>query len=251
MGRRSSAAMTEVTLATFNIHWGRGPVRGGLVPFDVPAACANLDAEVIVLQESWAPDDAPSHHDATAAMLGWPAAASASLGRSTLHPLPEVIGPPGAVGVGEGGWGVAVISRFPILRQRQIDLPPLRLDKVHRALLLVDLDVDGSPLTVIGTHFSHLEFGSVRHAGPLRRSLPAPDQAAVLLGDMNMWGWCLSAIAPAGWTRIGSGKTWPAHRPISRIDHVLCSDAVREVWSDVSADLGSDHRAVRARIRIP
>lgn len=242
--------MTEVTLATFNVHWGRGSVRGGLVPFDVPTACANLDAEVIVLQESWAPDDAPSQHDAAAALLGWSVVA-ASLGRSTLHPQPAVIGPPGSVGVGEGEWGVAVLSRFPILRYRQIDLPPLRLDKVRRVLLLVDLDVDGSPLTVIGTHFSHLEFGSVAHAGPLRRSLPASDQAAVLLGDMNMWGWCLSAIAPPGWTRIGSGNTWPAHRPISRIDHMLCSEAVTEVWSDVSADLGSDHRAVRARIRIP
>ena len=89
------------------------------------------------------------------------------------------------------------------------------------------------------------------HTGPLRRGLPPADRPAVLLGDMNMWGWCLSAMLPAGWTRVGSGKTWPAHRPHSRIDHVAVAGGVRPIWDDVSGDLGSDHRAVRARMALP
>jgi endonuclease/exonuclease/phosphatase family metal-dependent hydrolase len=68
---------------------------------------------------------------------------------------------------------------------------------------------------------------------------------------MNMWGWCLSAMLPRGWSRIGRGKTWPAHRPNSRIDHIAVAGGVQEVWSQVAPDLGSDHRAVRARLRVP
>jgi vancomycin resistance protein VanJ len=58
-------------------------------------------------------------------------------------------------------------------------------------------------------------------------------------------------MLPAGWARIGHGKTWPAHHPHSRIDHIVLAGGVEEVWTDVLPDLGSDHRAVRARIRVP
>ena len=236
-------------MATFNVHWGRG--RGqAYVPFDVAAACATLEADVIVLQESWAPDDAPSQHGATAAALGMDLVAE-SLGRSVLDPAPKVVGPASDRSTGRGEWCVAVLARAAITARPTARLPPLRLDRVDRVLLAVDLDVDGSPLTVIGTHFSHLEFGSAFHTGPLRRGLPPTDRPAVFLGDMNMWGWCISAMVPRGWTRVGQGKTWPAHRPHSRIDHVLLAGGATEVWSDVSPNLGSDHRAVRARIRIP
>jgi len=239
--------MPELTVATFNVHWGRGRA---FVPFDVPTACASLEADVIVLQESWAPDNAPSQHAATAAALGMDLVAE-SLGRSVLRPAPKVVGAPGDRSVGIGEWCVAILSRPAMTARPTVHLPPLRLDKVDRALLSVDLDVGGSPLIVIGTHFSHLEFGSPFHTGPLRRGLPPTDRPAVFLGDMNMWGWCLSAMAPRGWTRVGRGKTWPGHHPHSRIDHVLLAGGVTEVWSDVSPDLGSDHRAVRARITIP
>jgi endonuclease/exonuclease/phosphatase family metal-dependent hydrolase len=240
----------ELTLATFNVHWGRDSVRRGLTPFDVPGACAPLEADVLVLQESWAPDDEPSQHEATADALGMEVVAQ-SLGRSSLDPLPRVIGPPGARELGEGEWCVAVLSRLPITAHRIVHLPQLRLDKVNRVLVQVELDVEGSPLTVVGTHFSHLEFGAPLHTRPLRRGLPPVDRPAVFLGDMNMWGWCISAMVPAGWTRIGAGKTWPAHRPHSRIDHVLVAGGATEVWNDVAPEAGSDHRAVRARIRIP
>ena len=242
--------MPELTIATFNVHWGLGRARDGLPPFDVPAACATLDADVIVLQESWAPDGAPSNHHATAAALGMSVVAE-SLGRSTLSPLPRVIGPPGATELGEGEWCVAVLTRFPVLRERIVRLPRLRLDNVDRVLVHVDLDVEGSPLAVVGTHFSHLEFLSPLHARPLRRGLPPADRPAVLLGDMNMWGWCLSAMLPAGWRRVGRGKTWPAHRPAHRIDHFAVAGGVTARWDEVAADQGSDHRAIRARIAVP
>lgn len=242
--------MPELTVASFNVHWGRSSVTQGLKPFDVPAACATLEADVLVVQESWAPDDGSSDHDAIAAALGMGVVA-VSLARSSLDPHPHVLGPPGDRSRGEGEWCLAVLTRLPITGHRSVPMPRLRLDKVDRVLLHVDVDVEGSPLTVVGTHFTHLEYGAPLHTRALRRGLPAADRPAVLIGDMNMWGWCLSAMLPAGWTRIGTGKTWPGHRPHSRIDHVALAGSVREVRSEVAPDLGSDHRAIRTRVLVP
>ena len=48
-----------LTLATFNVHMG---VDGWGRPFDVVGECAPLDADVLVMQESWEPDDGEPEH---------------------------------------------------------------------------------------------------------------------------------------------------------------------------------------------
>jgi hypothetical protein len=60
---------TSVTLATFNVHMG---VDGWGRPFDVVSRCAALGADVLVMQESWAPDDGdPSTARRVADALGY------------------------------------------------------------------------------------------------------------------------------------------------------------------------------------
>src|SRR3546814_3539543 len=61
----------ELTVASFNIHWGRGRRSQGFPPFDVVEACKQLDADVIALQESWAPNRGVAQHDAVAEALGY------------------------------------------------------------------------------------------------------------------------------------------------------------------------------------
>jgi endonuclease/exonuclease/phosphatase family metal-dependent hydrolase len=46
------------------------------------------------------------------------------------------------------------------------------------------------------------------------------------------------------------GRTWPASRPHSQIDHILVRRSVRAVESEVLPPQGSDHRGVRAVLRI-
>ena len=84
-------------------------------------------------------------------------------------------------------------------------LPPLQRDWVRRAAIVVDLTAEGVPLSVVGTHMSHLQYGSHRHYGTLNRVLRTearPD--AVLLGDMNLWGPPVRAFLP-GWHRAVKG----------------------------------------------
>jgi endonuclease/exonuclease/phosphatase family metal-dependent hydrolase len=240
----------ELTIATFNVHWGLGSHRDRYPPFDVVAACTSFEADVIVLQESWAPDGEVSQHDVVADALGMQCIA-VSMGRSSLKPKPRVVGRAGAPGdPGEGEWCLALLSRKPIRSTRTIELPQLFLDPSTRVLLHAEIDVDGTNLTVVATHFSHFEYGSPLQVGALRRGLPPTDRPGVLVGDMNMWGWTIDAMTPRGWRRAVRGKTWVAARPRHQIDHVLVTPGVEVVRGEVLADRGSDHLPIRVKLRV-
>ena len=242
--------MPELTIASFNVHWGLGTRRDGFRAFDVTAACASLEADVLVLQESWAPDGDVAQHDQVAEALGM-RCVSVPMARSVIGPRPELVARAGAEArTGDGDWCLALLSRKPIRTTRTIALPQLFFDPSSRVLLHAEIDVDGTNLTVVTTHFSHLEFGAVFQTRALRQGLPPVDRPAVLVGDMNMWGWTISAMAPPGWQRAVRGKTWPSKHPGHQIDHLLVTPSVEVVRGEVLPDLGSDHRPIRARLRV-
>ncbi len=243
--------MPELTVVSFNVHWGRGSRRDGWPAYDLVEVCRSFDADVIALQETWAPDDGVAQHDEVAAALGF-RVVSVPLARAVLEPRPSLVSRADPERTaGDGDWCLALLSRPPIRTTRVIDLPQLRLDPWSRVLIQAELDIDGSNLTVVTTHFSHLEFGSPLQTRALRRSLPTTDRPGVFTGDMNMWGWTISAMTSSGWRRALRGKTWPAHRPQHQIDHLLVTPGVQVVRGDVLPDQGSDHRPIRARLRVP
>jgi endonuclease/exonuclease/phosphatase family metal-dependent hydrolase len=238
----------ELTIASFNTHWGRGPRGLDYQAFEVVEACRRLDADVLVLQESWAPDDGPSDHARVAAALGMCVAAETSLARAVIDPKPKVTGR-AASRSGDGSWVLALLTGSEVRSAEVIPLPHLWPDPVDRAVLAVEVAVDGSPLHLRATHLPHLEMGVHLSTMALRRTLPDPSVAAALIGDMNMWGWSIDAMVPRGWRRVVKGKTFPAHRPHSQIDHLLVTRSVEAVDSAVGPDLGSDHLPIRARLR--
>ena len=69
--------------------------------------------------------------------------------------------------------GIAVLVRpeLPIEATRLVHMSVLRADRSQRAALVVDLTVEGRPISVVGTHMSHLHFGSHRNWAELRRQL--------------------------------------------------------------------------------
>ncbi len=242
--------MPELTVVSFNVHWGRGDRRSGFEPFDLVEACGDLEADVLVLQETWAPDGLPAQHDEVAAALGMDVIAVPQA-RSDLEPTLRLVSradPERAKG--RGDWCLALLSRKPIRTSRVVALPQLPLDPSTRVLLEAEIDVDGTNLTVVGTHFSHLEYGSPLQTRALRRGLPPAHRAAAFVGDMNMWGWTIAAMTPPDWRRAVLGKTWPARRPHHQIDHILVTPSVEVVEGEVLAEAGSDHRPIRARLRV-
>ena len=266
----------HLAVATFNVHCG---VDGWGRPFDVVGACRDLDADVLVLQETWTPEDGIGTADQVAGALGYQVHGTAlTTGRlAGPHPgaddrwMPTMGARParnalyldgertmsGAVLASTrfrearpGAWGVAVLTRVRAQPVEVVELGRMGRDWSARAAVVVRLPEAGE-LTVVGTHMTHLTKGSPVHFRRLARAL-APLTAgrpAVLAGDMNLWGPPLSVLLP-GWHRAVRGRTWPAWRPHSQVDHILVQGAVRVLAGEIRPDAGSDHRPVVATFRI-
>jgi len=113
------------------------------------------------------------------------------------------------------------------------------------------IEIDGIEIDLVGVHVSSRlwQLAPVRHLRALRPRLPARDRTAIIAGDCNLWGPPVEALLPE-WRRAVRGRTYPAHRPHSQIDHVLVRDDVSVRWGEVLAETPSDHRPVRARLRV-
>jgi len=274
-----------LTVANFNMHAG---VDGWGRPFDLIAPCRELNADVIVVEESFtsATPGAPDHigqAEQIGAALGYQVVSCALAEGRRARPDPNATDkwmPPQGLRSGKnalffdserpyspeisasqrftnaelGSWGIAILTRINpnivVDDSSILHLPRLARDRVRRAAIVMDLTVDGHPISVVGTHMSHLQFGSHRHYAALKKRLRQRSEArpnAILLGDMNLWGPPVRIFLPQ-WHRAVKGKTWPSGNPHSQIDHILIRGAFGVVDSEVLPDAGSDHRPVRATL---
>jgi endonuclease/exonuclease/phosphatase family metal-dependent hydrolase len=153
---------------------------------------------------------------------------------------------------GEGHWELAVCSRYPVLRRRELPIGRIPRDQAgSRSALVCTLDIDGTELDLVAVHVSSRVWtlAPARHLRALRPQLPPTDRTAIIAGDCNLWGPPVEMLLP-GWRRAIRGRTFPAHRPHSQIDHVLVRDDVSVQWGEVLAETPSDHRPVRARLQL-
>jgi endonuclease/exonuclease/phosphatase family metal-dependent hydrolase len=153
---------------------------------------------------------------------------------------------------GEGTIGTAILTRVPARRAPDVLVGPTVGDPApRRAVVHVEVGgADASPLQVLGVHLtSRLPHGPPLQLRRLARALPARGTATVVAGDCNFWGPPVETLLGDGWRRAVTGRTWPARRPHSQIDHVLVRPGeVRVLDAEVGADVGSDHRPVRVRV---
>ena len=241
--------MSELTLGSFNLHMGRGP-GGHAAPFyDVVTAAKEVDTDVLVLQEAWVPDGEPGQLGEIADALDYEVASAYAIARAECHDQVRLIAREGPAGTGD--WMIAVLSRLPVLDADVATVgPQLPRDPARRALVRATVDVDGTPVRVCGTHLPLLKDPVWRLAPALRAALPAADTPGVLAGDMNMWSWAIDRLAPPGWRRAVRGRTYPSPRPHSQTDHILVTPPVTVVSAEVVPQVMSDHRPVRARLRV-
>lgn len=239
--------MPELSLATFNTHYGVRPARRPpAVPYDMTAALAALDADVIVLQEVYRPDRRSGPVDEAARALGLTVSFEPT-GPATTDARWPHLDPDGA-----GEVGIAVLSRLPLRRVGALVLGPTFLDPApDRTALDIAVEVEGAPLRVIAVHLtSRLPHGPPIQLRRLSRLLPPAGTPAVVAGDHNFWGPGVVALM-RGWHRTARGRTWPTRRPHSQIDHVLLRPADVELLdARVLPDLGSDHLPVRVELRL-
>jgi len=253
-------------VASYNVHMG---VDGWGRHFDLLAECEALDADILVLQEAWTPEDgSPGTAALVAGHLGYQVVAEAALATGRLYEPAATdsarwgpsVGPVRAAlrldeerwkvtgrsrgrRAQRGRWGVALLARVVCRDPEVLDLGTLRRDPAQRAVVRCTTDLGGRGLVVHGTHMSHITHLSPAQYRRLARLLPPTDTPALLAGDMNMWGPPASSFF-SGWRRAVIGRTWPTHRPHSQLDHILVTPPVAVVDARVAPASGSDHRPV-------
>jgi endonuclease/exonuclease/phosphatase family metal-dependent hydrolase len=240
--------MRSVTVGSYNIHWGRRSREPGRwEPYDVVEACRRLDVDVLALQEVWRPDGQPSVAEEVADDLGYEAH-QVWTARSIVKPRCQLVGRPGEP-VGDGDWGQALLTRVPRGPVTDARLSGFLFDLTDRAVVRTEIELEGTKVAVCASHFPHVEHLSPLLRWRLRSVLPRADTPAVLMGDFNMWRWLARFIVP-GWYDTVQGATWPAHRSVFQIDHLLATAPVVATEAEVVRTGESDHLPIRARLSL-
>lgn len=239
------------TLASFNAHGGVRPrTHGSCVPYDVAAAIEDLDADVVVVQETWWPDAEPSAVLEAGERMG-AEVFELRFGRGVVDPWPHVR----RDATGNGDVGLSVLSKLPARVVGRMPVGRVLNDHTpERGGLHLEVDVPGGPIDLVGIHLtSRLPYGPPIQLRRLRAQLPPPRRPAIVTGDCNFWGPGVVTFLP-GWQRAVRGRTWPARLPHSQIDHILLRDGASSRFEVIDAEVlpecGSDHRPVRATLAV-
>lgn len=243
LARGERGPLPELTVATFNTHWG---IDMKARPFDVVGTCLGLEADVLVLQEVWRPHGGTGYVDQIAQATGAEIHEVSFMSDTNQAKPRDLVLPEGP----EGTVGLAVVTRLEVRGALAVPLPHARgdvIDKRHG--LLVTVIVDGVAITVAGVHASHRPWGSIPQLRCLDRALKDVGTPSMIVGDCNMWGPMITWALP-GRSRAVRGRTWPAWRPHSQIDHVWIDNQLQAIDSKIGPAAGSDHLPVRVRLRI-
>jgi len=157
-----------------------------------------------------------------------------------------------------GQYGVAVLSRFPVLA---IDHRRFanRRERERRGFIRIEVEVEGRRLNFVTTHLDYqFPDGRVFETEQLLKALEDVRGPLIVAGDFNeeprvgAYEMMLKAGFADGWAQeTAAGLTYPADKPTKRIDYVFyrnLGDNVR-TSATVPDTLASDHRPVIVSFR--
>ena len=224
-------------VATFNLLGGRSLNDGGVRAADLEAAAAELDADVVGLQEVDRAQDRSGGVDQTSLV-------AAALGAGWSRFVPALDGTPGGAWTASTrddwssssgpAYGVGLVSRLPVLswRVRRFGPAPLGMPLLvpgsrglthvpdePRVALAAVVEGPAGPMTVLTAHLSFVPGWNVRQLRAVARwacSMPAP---RLLVGDFNLPGAVPRLVT--GWTQLARIPTYPSWRPRVQLDHLL------------------------------
>ncbi|CAG7606904.1 hypothetical protein PAESOLCIP111_00904 [Paenibacillus solanacearum] len=170
--------------------------------------------------------------------------------------------PPQNEGEPHRKFGVALMSKFPIVRasnRPMTRLSTLSEDRNRGPVTMAGvaetlLDVEGTEVAVYVVHLDYRPDPSVRiiQIGELLEMIAQVEGPKLLLGDFNAKPDApelvpLFETMKDSWQDVhgdGEGLTFPADHPDRKIDYILRSSHLRALSSFVTETNGSDHRPI-------
>jgi endonuclease/exonuclease/phosphatase family metal-dependent hydrolase len=229
--------MTDFTLASWNIRAGLGhDLRRR--PLRTIEVITGMTADIFVLQEA----DFRMH----------PRRAALPTLHGRIGPYEVIDLTPKAVGL---GWhGIAMLKRPEVIVDaiRRIDLPALE----PRGAVILDIHIKDQALRVVGIHLGLLRGNRRKQIKYIADRVAELDhRPTIIAGDFNEWrerkGF---ETLPDSLRAHSPGRSFPANRPILKLDRFAMSQDVTLMTSAVSSDplakVTSDHRPIYAKFRV-
>lgn len=221
---------------TYNIRNGRG--LDGAVDLDrIAAVIASFAPDVVALQEVDAHRPRSGSVDQTEAL-------ATRLGmRGTFG---------ACIDKGDGRYGIATLSRLPVVETRQLCLPaqPHRRRSEPRCALVTRLAWAGGELDMVNTHLSIVPGERPAQVAAIADGLGGDD--VVIAGDFNCTPRALRRLC-CGLKAAGRARSWPARLPLLSLDHILYRGALAVVhagaWREAGANRASDHLPIVAELQ--
>jgi endonuclease/exonuclease/phosphatase family metal-dependent hydrolase len=235
--------MTQVRIATYNVHRCRGMDRR-VVPARIVEVLRGIEADVIALQEVIG---------AGPAAAGQAEEIGAGLGMGWVMNCVRTLR--------QHQYGNVVLSRYPIVHHSQYDLSWRTCEPRH--CQRADLNIDGRVLHVynvhLGTAVLERRYQAKRLASFVHdRRITGPK---VLLGDFNEW---MKGLATRTLSSLFESvdisqylkrrRTYPGIFPVVHLDHIYYEGDVEVTGVEMprtrKALMASDHLPLVANLRI-
>ena len=234
-----SAASPVIRVATYNVHGCVG-TDGRHDPPRVAAVIAELDADVVALQEFTYPLDV-ALETRTPVVL------------TTLDQYQCALGPTRQND--RHCFGNVLLTRHPILDVRRIDLSMARREP--RGALAATINIGGQPLHLLATHLG-LRVRERRFQ--IRQILDYLDSVGhallVVLGDFNDWlpGRSVVHVLDDRLGRPERPRSFPVYRPTLALDRIWVQPqaSLRRIFSHITATsrIASDHFPIVADLEL-
>jgi endonuclease/exonuclease/phosphatase family metal-dependent hydrolase len=254
-----------VRIATFNILHGRSLADDRVDVDRLAASVKALDADVLGLQEVDRDQPRSMNADLTAV-------AAEAMGAVDSQFVAALAGTPGGTWMaatgeeqpGSASYGIALLSRLPVVSWRVIRLPTLRprvplwlrghrrpfvASDEPRVAVAAVLEGPSGHFTVANTHLSFVPGWNEWQLRHLMRSLTGTREPLLLMGDLNM-----EPRQAARVTRLrplAAAATFPTATPTRQLDHLLGRGPITAQGAGESLQLPlSDHRALAVDCRL-
>jgi endonuclease/exonuclease/phosphatase family metal-dependent hydrolase len=246
----AAAAPTALRVLTLNAHQGFGALRRRALLPAIKEALRSSDADLVFLQE-----------------VGGDAEADGRVAEEHYERLADQAWPQHAYGrnavAGNGHQGNALLSRYPILHWRNVDVSVGRAEPRGLLHCVVDVPAARGPLHAVCVHLGLRESHRARQVDRLLALIAGQvprDAPLVLAGDFNDWRGRVHRrlMSFPGMQEIGASalgaplRSFPAWCPVLRLDRIYVRSLAHRLlplparpWSALS-----DHRPLAAEVEL-